>query len=1276
MIFQPGGGDPVVLRFTVSLLLISLKFLSTIAAQDRPEYQTGVVVVQFVPDTQVANKSARTGLAGFDRLASAYNVHTIERVYPFLDYAEPTPKTRRNLLALRRTYYVRYHADIDPVAVSREFSGALGVVYAEPIPVMRSYVSEISNVIDPNDPRYQEQPELRLLELPKAWDVVKSESRSPAVVIAIVDGGGEWGHEDLRANVWTNDDEIPDNGVDDDNNGFIDDVHGVNFANEDETNNDPTGLPHTPSSVEHGTASAGSASAVSDNDTGISGPAWNAELMHINANHPQIDGLPYMGYEGILYAAMNGADIINTSWGGPVGEDVRARHLDQSLDLATDMGSLVVNAAGNDGLNNDLFRNYPSRHPRVLSVGATEKETKRRAGFSNYGKTVDVFAPGVDILTTGPNHGYIVISGTSFSSPMVAGIAALVKTRFPDMPPDMLREKIRLSGESMDTQNPGFAGRLGRGFVNALTAVQESDLPGIRLKRWSWTDSGNDHAIHSGDVVQVTATFVNYLNDAEQLRIRLVGAESYAFIEMNKTEFNIGTLEEGDSTKVTFEFSIASDAPVNQQVRFYTHVQDGSHEDMADMLSFRVNRSFEAIHQSLSALYTATGGDQWDDNTNWDITRIPNEEELGKWYGVFLSEGWLALLDLSSNNLTGMIAPELGNLAELRYLLLGGNSLTGPLPPELGNLSELRALGLSNNSLMGPIPSELGNLSELRELGLWNNSLADPIPSELGNLSELQALNLSNNSLTGPIPSEVGNLFELQSLNLSDNSLTGPIPSVIGNLSELQYLNLSSNSFTGPIPSEFGNLSELRELNLWNSSLTGPIPSVLGNLSKLRDLFLQSNSLTGPIPSELGGLSVLRRLSLEANSFTGPIPSELGRLSELQELNLTNNSLTGPIPSELGNLSALQALSLSHNSLTGPIPSEFGNLSELRALELTNNSLTGPIPSEFGNLSELRELNLWNSSLEGPIPSALGNLSKLQSLSLEINSLTGPIPSALGNLSNLQILNLRNNSLTGSVPPELGDLAQLKFLDLSSNDLAGRLPRSFVKLGSLEILHFEGQGLCAPQDDEFQAWLQGIQDVKGPTCKSLKIAGTIEDQSYPLGQPITPWVLPEAFGGVGSITYTLTPALPAGLDFDSSIRTLSGTPKVVTGSPVGYIYRATDAGTSVDSLQFLIDVFSPVSNEGESLPEIFAVLGNYPNPFEDLTRVSFDLPWPAQVKIEVMDVTGRRVLTVPESTVEAGWAQSIEVKGASLSAGVYLYRLMVDSPKGSSVKVGRFVRVR
>ena len=614
-------------RSLAILLLSVVAAAQPASAQDTPAYVPRVVVVQFAPGTAIASKASASGLQEFDRRSAKYGVHLIERVYPFLDHVEPTPKTRRNLMALRRTFYVRYAAGAAPVDVAGDLAAAPGVVYAEPVLVNRMQTQEARRV-DPNDPRFGEQPELRLLRLPEAWDVVRGDAGSRRVVIAVVDGGGEWRHEDLRANVWTNPGEVAGNGVDDDGNGFIDDVHGVNFANQDDADNDPSGLPQTPGNALHGTASAGSASAVTDNGVGIAGAAWNAEIMHINAADPHADGGITYGYEGIVYAATNGADIINASWSGLAGTDDAIRLPDQTLDLATDMGALVVAAASNDNLNNDLYRFYPARNPRVLSVGATEKDSRRRAGFSNYGKLVNVFAPGVNILTTGSGNGYVLVDGTSFSSPLTAGVAALVKTRFPSMTPDSLREHIRLTSDNMDAENPGLAGELGRGLVNAFAAVQAPSSPAVRLVRWSWADDDGDRRIASGDVVTITATVINYLADARQLRVGLAGAEPYPFIDLAAAETSVGYLAGGDSAEVRLEFRVAADAPANQRVRLYTRMRDGAYEDGADQLSFRVNRSPEAVHRSLSALYTATGGDNWTHNDNWDVTQVPTVEEL------------------------------------------------------------------------------------------------------------------------------------------------------------------------------------------------------------------------------------------------------------------------------------------------------------------------------------------------------------------------------------------------------------------------------------------------------------------------------------------------------------------------------------------------------------------------------------------------------------------------------------------------------------------------
>ena len=1019
------------------LVLISVVFVRVVLAQkQQPAFEPQVVVVQFEPGIVIGKRAAKTGLTAFDRTVARYQVDVIERAFPFLDYVEPTPKTAKNLAALRRTYYVRYRTPTDPEYVARVLSAVQGVVYVQPVLVNR--VLDSGSQTDPNDSFYGDQTYLRHMRLPEAWDIVKAEDGAPPVVIAIVDSGADWDHEDLLANVWTNEDEIPGNGIDDDANGFIDDVHGANFANRDDMNNDPKPLHGS----DHGTLVAGVASAVTDNATGLAGAAWNAELMHVNISCQDIIGGICHGYQGILYAAANGADIINASWSGPSGHTELMMET-QVLNLATDMGALVVAAAGNGNDNLDVFPSYPGAHTRVLAVGSTEKDSRRRSDFSQYGKTVEVFAPGEGIITTYPNNDYSSgITGTSFSSPLVSGVAALIKTRFPEISPDALREQLRLSSENMDAANPGYAGQLGRGYVNAEASLQPATVPAVRVERWSWNDSDSDGLIDPGDHVTVDATVINYLSAARSLTVELVPAESYPFITMTATEYQVGSLERGESTVVTFQFEVAANLPPNVSVRFYVRIRDGAFTDEVDQLHFGINRRPDLVHASLKAIYVATNGDTWFDNTGWDITTVPMEEEFTDWYGVGGAHGRVLWLALSDNNLTGSLPVEWSGLSELQILQLHFNSLRGSIPAELGQLSELRMLDLETNSFTGEIPAELSQLSKLERL--W----------------------------------------------------------------------LNSNSLSGLIPSEFGQLSELKEL------------------------WMYENSLTGSIPAELGQLSELEYLMLYENSLTGSIPAELGQLSELEYLVLYDNSLTGSVPAELGQLSKLKVLDLEINSLSGPIPAELGQLSKLEQLWLNTNSLSGPIPAQLGQMSELEHLMLYD------------------------------------------------NSLTGSVPAELGQLSKLRVLDFENNSLTGQLPRSFMQLDNLIYLDFGGQDLCAPSDDEFQAWLRGIRDVFGPTCTAVAV-------------------------------------------------------------------------------------------ENASLPEVLAIHGNYPNPFRDATRLVLDLPWPAHVAVEVLDVTGRRVLTVPEVALSAGWERSLELRGDALSSGVYLYRLIATSSEGKvSTHVGRLVQIR
>ena len=253
-----------------------------------------------------------------------------------------------------------------------------------------------------------------------------------------------------------------------------------------------------------------------------------------------------------------------------------------------------------------------------------------------------------------------------------------------------------------------------------------------------------------------------------------------------------------------------------------------------------------ADREALAALYDATGGVQWEKNDNW-LTDEPGSD----WHGVTVDrEGYVTVLNLRDNRLSGKLPPELGSLSRLRKLNLQDNQLNGEIPPELGNLFNLEVLSLVRNRLSGPIPPSLGNLAALKELRIWGNKLNGEIPSTLANLSLLRNFSVGVNELTGEIPSWLGDLPYLQSIHLSENQLTGAIPDNLAKLTDVGYFNANRNRLTGDIPSWLADFP-LRQLYLNDNQLTGDIPEGLSALSDLEWLWLGGNSLSGCVPGAL-----------------------------------------------------------------------------------------------------------------------------------------------------------------------------------------------------------------------------------------------------------------------------------------------------------------------------------------------------------------------------------------------------------------------------------------
>jgi len=274
----------------------------------------------------------------------------------------------------------------------------------------------------PNDPSYSKQWSHKVVNSELAWD---THTGSKDVVVAVIDTGVDAKHEDLRENIWTNPNEIAGNGIDDDGNGFVDDVHGWDFKANDADPHDET----SDKNPGHGTHCAGIVGAVGNNATGVVGMSQSVSIMPVRFLGADGSGDLYAGAKAIDYAANNNAHIISASWGAAVAES-GAKPIIEAIQRAQAKGVVFIAAAANDGKNNDVTPVFPANTDtdNMIVVAASQSDDTKPS-WSNFGKAkVHVASPGHKILSTLPGNKYGDLSGTSMATPMVAGLAALLQS--------------------------------------------------------------------------------------------------------------------------------------------------------------------------------------------------------------------------------------------------------------------------------------------------------------------------------------------------------------------------------------------------------------------------------------------------------------------------------------------------------------------------------------------------------------------------------------------------------------------------------------------------------------------------------------------------------------------------------------------------------------------------------------------------------------------------------------------------------------------------------
>ena len=521
---------------------------------------TVVVKLKSVPSAGLNKNVSLT--AGLNKVMNAFNVNSVKT---FLH-------KNNTGTGLDKIVIMKYDSNDDPNFVANQLKASGEVEWAEP---------KIMYPVDltPNDPSYTGglQTSLGVINAANAWDNTTGDT---SVVIGIVDTGVDWPHPDLAANIYRNWGEIPNNGIDDDNNGYRDDYHGWDFGG---LGNNGVATPDNnpmEDRADHGTHVAGIASAVTNNGVGIASIGYNCKILPVKTSENDIrDGVAPLisfGFEGIVYAADNHARVINCSWGGGgyslLGQDV--------INYALSKGAVVVCSAGN---NSSAGLSYPADYNGVLSVAATQ-DNDIKSTYSNYGHGIGVCAPGDNIYSTWQPDTYINEYGTSMASPLAAGVCALVASKFPQYTAEQIREQVRVNCNDISAQNPNYINMLGKGRINAFNSVTNTSSKSSRVTKVTFSDEapgGNNNGVFEpGETITVRVQVENYLTPTSSLSVSLVNRNSYSTV-VNGT-FNagaIGTLQTTDNNPAPFTFTISQSVPNNTPLDFLLNFSDGTYTD-------------------------------------------------------------------------------------------------------------------------------------------------------------------------------------------------------------------------------------------------------------------------------------------------------------------------------------------------------------------------------------------------------------------------------------------------------------------------------------------------------------------------------------------------------------------------------------------------------------------------------------------------------------------------------------------------------------------------
>jgi len=509
----------------------------------RPLWESDVIWVKVKPSVRIDRNQreiSNFNVLSLDQKVKDYGIRRMTRAFQPIDRPG-----RTDLPDLTRIFTLELPPNANAKWVAEAFNQDKYVEYAEQVPGV--YQDMI-----PNDEFYETiMYHLPQIQAEAAWDIHRGEDGVEEVIVGICDSGVDWKHPDLAANIYNRLGEDADgdgvtmiwdslewvmdpddlNGIDDDNNGYVDDLIGWNFMA------DPQGIqnnnPMDPINRGHGSHCAGLAAGVTNNSTGIASISWNVKILPTSHSYTE-DGGHYIfrAYSGLVYLADNGADIISASWGG----GGYSQAAEEVIRYVTGVGAIFVSSAGNEddgqGGMTGFGPRYPTAYPGCISVASVSRfDTK--AWYSSFAWSVDIAAPGGNhnpgLLSTVPyGSGYDYYSGTSMAGPVAAGMFALVKSYRSEWSNDEIIRQVLGTTDNIDSSNPLYEGWLGSGRINAYRALNEEDVTianEMKLVLWDVVHSNpaaEDWEMQPGQSTDIGFVLRNYSH--------LIGDSSASFM--------------------------------------------------------------------------------------------------------------------------------------------------------------------------------------------------------------------------------------------------------------------------------------------------------------------------------------------------------------------------------------------------------------------------------------------------------------------------------------------------------------------------------------------------------------------------------------------------------------------------------------------------------------------------------------------------------------------------------------------------------------------------